>query len=91
VSDKGMSDKETAAHLRKWVDEPHGPFEWPTDACGYEQHVLFVNHRHAHWNGGRTDARYLLTTDHEGFAAFVLAYADTLDPAPAPAPCGRTP
>lgn len=67
-----MTNKQTAAHLREWADrfergEETGLFGWPTDACGYDQHVRFVEHRNRHWTGGR-----------EGFAAFVRGYADSL-------------
>lgn len=65
-----MDDVETAEHLRRWVTEPykHSPFEWPTDACGYDQQVRFVQYRKDHWKGGTT----------EELMAFVLAYADKL-------------
>jgi hypothetical protein len=61
-----MNDKETAEHLRKWCAEPvRHAFSWPTDGCGYEQHMRFVAHRSRHWVGG-------------DFTAFVLAYAESL-------------
>ena len=73
----GMTDQETAAHLRSWVAKGgHGQFAWPTDACGYDQHMKFVHHlkfvhhRNQHWYG-------------EGvlrFNLFVLDYADLIDP-----------
>jgi hypothetical protein len=64
---KGMTDKETVAHLRKWT--PGGPFGWPTDACGYDQHIRFVKHRNANWKGGSP----------EEFLKFVRDYADALE------------
>lgn len=65
-----MSDKETAEHLRKWCAEvSHHAFSWPTDGCGYEQHMRFVEHRNRHWTG------------HGNFREFVRAYADSLDAA----------
>lgn len=63
-----MTDAETAAHLRAYVEETHGPFSWPTDACGYAQHIRFVTHRNANWSGGNRDE----------WRRFVLAYAATL-------------
>ena len=45
---KDMTDAETAAHIRKWMSEDHGAFEWPTDACGYKQHIRFVDFRNKH-------------------------------------------
>jgi hypothetical protein len=65
-----MTDTETASYLRSWVETDTGsrPFSWPTDACGYEQHIRFVRHRNKNWKGGsRTE-----------FMAFVLKYADSL-------------
>ena len=62
---KGMTDKETADHLREWVNKNNGIFAWPTDACGYDQHMKFVKHRNQNWNGG-------------DFNQFVLDYADSL-------------
>lgn len=65
-----MTDAETAAHLRRWADKSdnfhrgHPAFGWPTDACGYDQHIRFVDHRNKHWQGG-------------DFPAFVRAYADS--------------
>ena len=64
---KGMSDKETAAHLRRWCLTTHHAFVWPTDGCGYEQHIRFVEHRNTSWQTG------------DNFTGFVLAYADSLD------------
>jgi len=64
-----MSDIETAKHLREWVKTKHGLFSWPTDGCGYEQHIKFVEHRNSYFKGGTP----------EDFNKFVLEYADTLD------------
>lgn len=63
-----MTNKETAAHLRHWAAQAHGVFSWPTDGCGYEQHVRFVLHRNTHWHGGSPQA----------FRHFVLEYAAQL-------------
>ncbi len=65
-----MNDAETAAHLRTYVAQGgHDLFSWPTDACGYNQHIRFVKHRNANW------------PEYEGqsFDEFVLRYADSLD------------
>ena len=67
-----MSNEETANHLRNWVKNGHGVFAWPTDACGYDQHIKFVKHRNSNWNGTTT----------EEFNKFVLDYADSLPPTP---------
>jgi hypothetical protein len=64
-----MTDAETAAHLREYVNDHHDTFSWPTDACGYNQHIKFVGHRNTSWQGGTMDE----------FRKFILAYADTLD------------
>lgn len=68
----GMTDAETAEHLRRAVDRPSGTFAWETDGCGYDQHIRFVEHRNKNWYGGT----------QQDWRAFVLAYADGLAPAP---------
>ena len=68
-ANKDMTNQETAAHLRAWVTQPHGIFAWPTDACSYDQHLRFVYHRNAHWQGGSSVE----------FMRFILAYADSLE------------
>jgi hypothetical protein len=60
-----MNNKETKEWLLKWVKEPHGIFSWPTDACGYDQHIKFVDHRNKNWKGG-------------DFNQFVIDYANSL-------------
>ena len=74
VPQPGMTDAETAAHLRRYVagQTYRGMFSWPTDACGYDQHMRFVEYRNTNWHG----------QSKEEFDAFVLAYAESLDPAP---------
>jgi hypothetical protein len=63
-----MDDQETIAWLRAWASEPsHMPFDWPTDACGYEQHMRFVKWRNAQWH-----------LFHGTFNEFVLDYARKL-------------
>jgi len=62
---KGMTNAETKAHLLRWVTENHGIFAWPTDACGYDQHIKFVDHRNKNWKGG-------------DFNQFVIDYANSL-------------
>jgi hypothetical protein len=62
-----MSDAETAAWIRTWCAAPRGLYSWPTDPCGYEQHIKFVQRWNAHQRQG--DLR-----------AFALAYAEELDP-----------
>ncbi len=66
---RDMTDSETAAHIREWCKTNESPsFAWPTDACGYAQHIRFVDHRNQNWHGGSPDQ----------WRAFVLAYADSL-------------
>jgi hypothetical protein len=64
----GMTDTETVAHLRGWANSvgSHSVWAWPTDACGYNQHIRFVKHRNENWHGG-------------DFNQFVRDYADTLE------------
>ena len=54
-----MNDKETAEEILEWCEGNHGPFSWPTDRCGYDQHMRFVRHRNKNWKGG---------PDFKGFA-----------------------
>jgi hypothetical protein len=68
MSIRDMNDSETAAHLREWVKERRGAFSWPTDGCGYEQHMRFVEHRNKNWRGGTSDE----------YVSFILAYADAI-------------
>ena len=63
-----MNNKETKEHLQNYVTQNRGEFSWPTDACGYDQHIKFVHHRNENWKGG---------TDSD-FNQFILDYADTL-------------
>jgi len=60
-----MTNAETKSYLLKWVTENHGIFAWPTDACGYDQHIKFVDHRNKNWHGG-------------DFNQFVIDYANSL-------------
>ncbi len=64
-----MTNAETAAHLRQYVHTMHSQWSWPTDGCGYEQHIKFVAYRNAYWRGGMP----------ETFVQFVLDYAERLD------------
>jgi len=63
-----MTDQETAAHIKEWLKTPKDSFSWPTDACGYDQHIKFVEHRNKHWVGG----------NRASFLSFVSKYADDL-------------
>ena len=66
---KNMSNQETKDHLLKWCENPNFlPFSWPTDICGYEQHIKFVTHRNKNWEGGTT----------KEFIEFVREYANSL-------------
>lgn len=50
-----MTDTETKTYLLKWCENPNlMPFAWPTDGCGYDQHIKFVEHRNEKWEGGST-------------------------------------
>lgn len=66
---KGMTNAQTKEHLLKWCDNPPtSHFAWPTDACGYDQHIKFVEHRNKNWN-----------EDYQGdFIQFVREYARSL-------------
>jgi hypothetical protein len=67
---KGMSNKETKEWLLKWCEKPErNHFSWPTDACGYDQHIKFVDHRNSCWEGHT----------FEEFVQFVKDYALSLN------------
>jgi hypothetical protein len=65
-----MTDQEVVEHLREWCKKPNlMPFTWPTDPCGYDQHIRFVHHRNKYWNGPK----------QKDFVPFVSKYADRLE------------
>ena len=72
-----MNDAETAIHLRAWADaddeyyHQHSPFAWPTDACGYTQHVRFVKYRNTQWSSASESGI--------SFSDFIRGYADKLE------------
>ena len=61
-----MTNAETKTHLLDWVTKNHSNFAWPTDACGYDQHIKFVEHRDMNWSGDGD------------FNQFVIDYANSL-------------
>jgi hypothetical protein len=66
-----ISDEETAKRIREYYDgHPNGRglFSWPTDSCGYEQHMKFVDHRNNNWDPNK----------YATFRDFALEYADKL-------------
>jgi hypothetical protein len=66
---KEMTNLETKEYLLKWCENPNVMlFAWPTDGCGYEQHIKFVTHRNNNWKGGSPTE----------FFAFVKEYAISL-------------
>ena len=66
---KSMTNQETKDHLFRWCEKPNlMPFAWPTDACGYDQHIKFVEHRNKNWYGGSS----------QEFIIFVKEYALSL-------------
>ncbi len=64
-----MTNTETATSLRDYVKGVRGIWSWPTDSCGYEQHIKFVIHRNKNWQGGT----------REEFNQFIIDYADSLE------------
>lgn len=68
---ENMTDQETAAHIRKWLKGDKPIWGWPTDGCGYDQHIKFVNHRNKNW----TDEMAKAMT----FDEFTLRYAEALE------------
>ncbi len=62
-----MTDEETKTYLLQWCDDPNfAPLEHPTDGCGYDQHMKFVEFKNKHWDVS------------EDFVEFVRRYANTL-------------
>lgn len=64
-----MTDTETAQYIREYYETFHSSFSWCTDACGYGQHIRFVEYRNKNWNGSTA----------EEFKVFALEYADKLE------------
>lgn len=61
-----ITNKETKKYLLEWIKKKDkGIWEWPTDGCGYEQHIKFVEYRNKNWIGG-------------DFDRFVIDYANSL-------------
>lgn len=60
-----MNNKETKKAIIAWTKRENGVLSWPTDGCGYDQHIKFVHHRNRNWNGG-------------DFNQFVIDYANSL-------------
>lgn len=57
-TEKEKTNKETAAHIREFMRTQHKRrhWAWPTDGCGYNQHIRFVGFRN----------RWLTTASSEG-------------------------
>ena len=75
-----MTNTETAAEIRRWCANPGGLWSWPTDPCGYDQHIAFVRHRNRYW----TEAR----KQQQTFEQFCLEYAAALEGQPVALPVG---
>jgi hypothetical protein len=72
-----MDNKHTIKHLRNYIKTAHGLFSWPTDGCGYEQHIKFVTYRNENW-----DKYYEQNKDkniNDVFKDFVLEYINKLE------------
>jgi hypothetical protein len=66
---KEMTNQETKEHLLKWCERSSiYLFSWPTDGCGYDQHIKFVEHRNKNWKSGSL----------KEFFTFVKEYANSL-------------
>ena len=62
-----MTNKQTADHIRQWVETSHDHFAWATDTCGYDQHIRFVKYRNRFWK------------QQCDFKEFMLCYANNLE------------
>lgn len=51
-TERELTDEQTREHILRWLAEPSGLWSWPTDGCGYNQHMRFVRHRNEKWVGG---------------------------------------
>lgn len=78
MSETNMTNAETAAHLRRWVADraTKSYWSWPSDGCGYDQHMRYAAHRNAHYDA-------VCAMSEEEHDAFVLAYAASLEAAEA--------
>jgi hypothetical protein len=61
-----MTDKETSHHIRNWLMTDQSGSSWPTDGCGYNQHMKFVEYKNKNYKSGN-------------FNEFVLEYAKMLE------------
>ncbi|OHB71896.1 MAG: hypothetical protein A2W23_06510 [Planctomycetes bacterium RBG_16_43_13] len=64
-----MTDKECADHIRAHHNRNTSHWAWPTDGCGYEQHIKFVKYRNKYWQG----------RSYDKYKQFALDYADKLE------------
>jgi hypothetical protein len=72
-----MDNKHTVKNLRNYVKTTHNLFSWPTDGCGYEQHIKFVDYRNKNWDNYYE--KRVNENINEVFRDFVLEYADKLE------------
>ena len=76
-----MTDIETRKYLLKWrEDQDIMPFSWPTDACGYDQHIKFVRYRNDNWDEYFfiRQKQNPLALPQKEFVNFVRDYAENL-------------
>ena len=68
------TNAECAIKIRNWlklaISTHH--FSWPTDCCGYNQHVRYAKFRNAYWFGG----------SNADYRQFVSDYADMIEKEP---------
>jgi len=68
-----VTNAEAAKRIRAWCEKGSASaFSWPTDSCGYTQHLRFVKHRNASWPEYVTEAQ-------PTFEQFALDYAARLE------------
>jgi len=77
--EQNKTNKQVSEHLKEWIKETHGVFGWPTDGCGYNQHIKFVKHRNKNWDNYYLKHFEKYNGDvNKLFNDFVLEYANNL-------------
>lgn len=82
-----MTDPQVVTYLRDWVkDKGRTRLSWPTDMCGYKQHLRFVWYRNEYWTEfyyprreWDLDPQREKEIYHQTWLEFVLRYAQELE------------
>ncbi len=75
-----MTNQETAQHFREYAQSSlNARWSWPTEGCGYRQHMKFMEYRNRNWQGG----------SKEELKQFLFGYADYLEHTPSITPIDK--